>query len=186
MLFRPALAFLLSATALSACGVELWGKKTLADSYGDVVIRKTPIHTKLKDLVLLTAPTRKQLDASPSARFKAEQNSYTVEAFVIAYKEEEDLDFHVVLADPENRTITMIAELPDGTCGPAKHREFFNGLRQAFINGFGRPPKGRLHMLPEPIEVSITGVGFFDFLHNQDGVAANGLELHPVLSFLKR
>jgi hypothetical protein len=31
-------------------------------------------------------------------------------------------------------------------------------------------------------KVRITGVGFFDFLHGQTGVAANGIELHPVLA----
>jgi hypothetical protein len=29
--------------------------------------------------------------------------------------------------------------------------------------------------------VRVTGVGFFDFLHGQRGVAPNGIELHPVL-----
>jgi hypothetical protein len=28
-------------------------------------------------------------------------------------------------------------------------------------------------------------VGFFDFLHGQNGVAPNGFELHPVLSIVK-
>jgi len=27
----------------------------------------------------------------------------------------------------------------------------------------------------------VTGVGFFDFLHGQTGVAPNGIELHPLL-----
>src|SRR5438034_6367879 len=30
---------------------------------------------------------------------------------------------------------------------------------------------------------SVTGVGFFDFLHRQTGVAPNGIELHPVIGF---
>jgi hypothetical protein len=30
--------------------------------------------------------------------------------------------------------------------------------------------------------ISVTGVGFFDHVHNVDGQAANGIELHPVLS----
>ncbi len=29
--------------------------------------------------------------------------------------------------------------------------------------------------------VTVEGVGFFDFLHGQTGVADNGVELHPVL-----
>jgi hypothetical protein len=30
--------------------------------------------------------------------------------------------------------------------------------------------------------VRITGVGFFDYIHGQHGVAPNGVELHPVLN----
>jgi len=33
---------------------------------------------------------------------------------------------------------------------------------------------------------TITGVGFVDFSHGQRGVAPNGIELHPVLSFSTR
>lgn len=29
----------------------------------------------------------------------------------------------------------------------------------------------------------MTGVGFFDVIHGQTGVAPNGIELHPVVSF---
>src|SRR5581483_4092400 len=31
------------------------------------------------------------------------------------------------------------------------------------------------------VTVTVTGVVFFDFIHGQRGVAANGVELHPVL-----
>jgi hypothetical protein len=30
---------------------------------------------------------------------------------------------------------------------------------------------------------TVTGVGFFDIIHGQTGVAPNGIELHPVLRF---
>src|SRR5207244_6269620 len=38
------------------------------------------------------------------------------------------------------------------------------------------------------VPVQITGVGFFDFIHGQTGVAPNGIELHPILDirFLSR
>src|SRR5262249_5665140 len=34
------------------------------------------------------------------------------------------------------------------------------------------------------IPVQVTGVGMFDFLHGQTGVAPNGIELHPVLNIV--
>jgi hypothetical protein len=40
-------------------------------------------------------------------------------------------------------------------------------------------------MLLQPMSgtAQITGVGFFDTNHGQDGVAPNTIELHPVLDF---
>lgn len=32
------------------------------------------------------------------------------------------------------------------------------------------------------VPVHITGIGLFDFIHGQTGVAPDGVELHPVLS----
>lgn len=37
---------------------------------------------------------------------------------------------------------------------------------------------------PEPGKATIRGIGFFDFLHGQTGVAPNGIELYPVLRFM--
>jgi hypothetical protein len=43
------------------------------------------------------------------------------------------------------------------------------------------PPGVTFKAAIKPIRVRITGVGFFDRLHGQMGVAPNGIELHPVL-----
>jgi hypothetical protein len=32
------------------------------------------------------------------------------------------------------------------------------------------------------VRVTVTGVAFFDILHGQEGVASNGVELHPILA----
>jgi hypothetical protein len=39
-----------------------------------------------------------------------------------------------------------------------------------------------LHFTYVSVPVTVTGVGFFDYQHGQDGVAPNAIELHPVLS----
>lgn len=36
--------------------------------------------------------------------------------------------------------------------------------------------------MPCSAVIQVSGVGFFDELHGQTGVAPNGIELHPVLS----
>src|SRR5207244_927391 len=34
------------------------------------------------------------------------------------------------------------------------------------------------------VPVQLTGVGMFDFLHGQTGVAPNGIELHPIINII--
>ncbi len=69
------------------------------------------------------------------------------------------------------------------------------GLRSAEAEGFATVELAREALLKEcgPIgksrfkdlngSATITGVAFFDVIHGQRGVAPNGIELHPALSF---
>jgi hypothetical protein len=73
----------------------------------------------------------------------------------------------------------MIAEIPRPTC-VATSSPFYRAvsqLRPRFASHFGNAAgKKNLHE-----RVRVTGVGFFDFIHGQTGVAPNGIEIHPVL-----
>jgi hypothetical protein len=51
--------------------------------------------------------------------------------------------------------------------------------RNVFVAACGMPGASSFTMLNG--KATIRGVGFFDFLHGQTGVAPNGIELHPVL-----
>jgi hypothetical protein len=53
--------------------------------------------------------------------------------------------------------------------------------RAAFVRACGYPSSSSFHFLRGT--ATITGVGFFDAIHGQTGVAPNGVELHPVLRF---
>jgi len=73
---------------------------------------------------------------------------------------------------------TIITEIPCPCCGigsPFEPR--MAGARQTFD---GRLTAQTFFQNPN-IPVRVTGVGFFDFLHGQTGVAPNGIELHTVL-----
>jgi hypothetical protein len=50
-------------------------------------------------------------------------------------------------------------------------------VRQALDQRFGEFAR-----LEPNVPVSVTGVAFFDVLHGQEGVAQNGIELHPLLA----
>jgi hypothetical protein len=53
--------------------------------------------------------------------------------------------------------------------------------RNAFVAACGMPGNSSFTRLTG--KATIRGIGFFDFLHGQTGVAPNGVELHPVLKF---
>ena len=62
-------------------------------------------------------------------------------------------------------------------CPPGRDRTVFE---------FARSVKRPVKPLSDPWRVArplvrITGVGFFDYIHGQRGVAPHGIELHPVL-----
>jgi hypothetical protein len=109
----------------------------------------------------------------------AEGHTYRLAALLTGFKLEADSDLHLVLEDSAGRT--MIAELPDPACAVgsrvlpqiAQARAQFTATHNAAAGCFGC-----LHE-----RVLVTGVGFFDKIHGQTGVAPNGIELHPLLSF---
>ena len=175
----------LPSLAQQACGKERWAVKTLTDPHGEQVAAKSSVSANLAELVTVGAPARKALLAATARRFPQEQIVYRVYALVVGDKQEADSDFHIVLADPAHPAVTMIAEIPSGSCTAKSRSAFFTGLRAQFSAKFGKPAQGKLRKLAQPVAACVTGVGFFDFLHGQDGVAPNGFELHPVLSIEK-
>jgi hypothetical protein len=155
------------------CGVERWPVKTLVDDDAGDVIR-TPVEASVLDLVSIPRPPTQPPQAR---RLKpTEFTVFRVHANLTLVKKEKDQDFHLVLSDPDDPETTMIAEVPFKTCASGSGEEAnFEKLQKLL-----EPYKGNHE--DDPIEVEVEGVGFFDFLHNQTGVAPNGLELHPVLA----
>ncbi len=176
------LAALTLATLAHACGEERWPVKTLADKSGRAISRLRPEPATIRQLTSIAGHERKELLHAESTRFPEEKHVYKVAALIIGYKVEGDSDFHIVLADPTNPQITMIAEIPAGSCAPKDLAKTFDGLQQAF-SGMLSKPTAKFKKLAKPIPATFVGVGFFDFLHGQTGVAPNGFELHPVIGF---
>jgi hypothetical protein len=76
----------------------------------------------------------------------------------------------------------MIVELPAPSCTRhALKRKQMAAARKAFVRACGYPSSSSFTDLSGA--ATITGVGFFDFIHGQNGVGPNGVELHPVLGF---
>lgn len=177
----------LPATVLAAahnCGKERWDVKTVSDPAASQ-IRLTPLDVTVTQLQALKFPLKTW---APHSRRQppVEFTVYRAQVRLIEYHQEPDHDFHVVVAEPTDNSKTMIVELPDPACpgasGSPMHATL-SAVRQTFVDHYGHPPTGRdFSPVPGHPVVNLTGVGFFDKLHGQRGVAPNGIELHPVLS----
>ncbi len=160
----------------SSCGKERWAVKTLTDADAGS-INFIPIDSTVGALGSVPAPSK----VGDLPRQPQERSVYRVRGTVVAFKLEDDSDIHLAIADPAGAHPTMIAEFPAPTCDAnALDKAGIDKARQDFVAAYG-PPTGQFR---KPTGcVVITGVFFFDRIHGQFGVAPNGAELHPVLSF---
>lgn len=90
---------------------------------------------------------------------------------------ETDSDYHLALIDGQANS--MIAEIPAPSCaGGSAFLKQITASRQTFDSKLTTTSTYQDIAIP----VVVTGVGFFDKIHGQRGVAGNGIELHPVLN----
>jgi hypothetical protein len=163
------------------CGVERWSVKTLTDAQHGAIIR-TPVVSSVRELRGLPKPW--SLPATTRLA-PTELRTFTIRALIVGWKRESDHDFHIVVADSSDPTATMIVEVPDPSCIAANVDSLGDLLlvRRLVVARLGRPTAAFHHFDP-PVKAKITGVGFFDFIHGQTGVAPNGIELHPVTAII--
>jgi hypothetical protein len=163
------------------CGVERWPVKTLSDDRAGQV-DFTPRATTVDSLRNLPDP-KPAIKGNEKRQDGTEKQTFTVQATLLSFKREDDEDIHLVIADPSDRTHTMIVEFPDVDCSgaisSAKKAEM-EAARAAFVAACGEPTASFRELTGT---ATVTGVAFFDKKHGQNGLAPNGIELHPVLAF---
>jgi hypothetical protein len=147
-------------------GKERWDVKTGTDAAA-LYVSPIPVPSTIAELIALPMPH------DPHARLPAEDVIYAVPCTITLWKIEADSDHHLVMTDDAGHT--MIAEIPDpaAIAGPSPWLAQITAARTQF-DAWPR--------LGKPCVV--TGVLFYDRIHGQDGVAPNGIELHPVLSII--
>ncbi len=156
-----------------ACGVERWSVKTGTDADAGAIDLAHVVPTTIAALTGLAMPA-----SLPSNNRIAptETTVYSISATLTLYKHETDADYHVVLSDGAR---TMIVESADiGCVGPGSPLAAGIQNARAELDAQLSPTST---FKSANIPVTVTGVGFFDFLHGQTGVAPNGIELHPLL-----
>jgi len=182
---------LLSAPFAPKRGVERWPVKIVNDEDKERIDPEVQ-DTTIEDLLLIQRPADmpfkkrvKRYQANRAA--PAETTIWRIEARIISHKWEKDGDFHVVIQSLESG-YTMIIETPQEGVGSdgqpfidddSRFKEQIEEARLALADRL----QPTTHFNNESIRVRITGVGFFDLMHGQTGVAqTNALELHPVLA----
>jgi len=158
----------------TSCGTERWPVKTGTD-YDRNKIHQQAVASTIKYLRGRQAPSyRPQSDRIAPV----ELTTYRIHARLLEYKLEADSDYHLVLRDPQGRT--MIAEIPAPSCVGkiSPERSKIVAARRWFNHHYAAGSDFKM----AGQSVIVTGVGFFDYLHGQTGAAPNGIELHPVVA----
>jgi hypothetical protein len=167
------------------CGVERWSVKVGVDPDAPSVDINNPTPTTIATLRTYPAPADPPGPPDNARVFPWEGTVYTINGTLTLYKKETDVDYHIVVQDEQGNTI--VTEIPSPACiitsaaprvpAPSPFTAGINIARGKFDARFSPTSFFQSANIP----VRITGVGFFDFIHGQTGVAPNGIELHPIL-----
>src|SRR5437899_12192316 len=180
--FAGTLVFLLTLVSLPSpilaqCGVERWSVKTGTDADVGLVNLSSSTSQTIVTMRSWTAPSPIPANNRVSPY---ETTQWVLNANLTQYKLEGDSDYHLIIVDGSGNT--LIAEIPSPSCvgtgspfGPG-----ITASRNAFDARFNATTSFQTANIP----VQIRGVGMFDFLHGQTGVAPNGIEIHPVLNIV--
>lgn len=173
-----AVLLLVVPTSLFAqCGVERWSVKTGTDADVGLVNLNSTTNTTIASMRAFPAPST----IPSNNRISPEETTvWVINATLTLYKLETDSDYHLVIQDSSGNT--MITEIPSPSCVGAGS-PFLPGITNA-RNEFNAKFTATTSFQTANIPVKVTGVGMFDFLHGQTGVAPNGIELHPILDIV--
>ena len=176
-LFLAVLLLVVPSTLFAQCGVERWSVKTGTDADVGLVNLNSTTNTTIASMRAFPAPST----IPSNNRISPEETTvWVINATLTLYKLETDSDYHIVIQDSSGNT--MITEIPSPSCVGAGS-PFLPGITNA-RNEFNARFTATSSFQTANIPVKVTGVGMFDFLHGQTGVAPNGIELHPILDIV--
>jgi hypothetical protein len=157
-----------------ACGGARWPVEMAADQ-GAVLISDFVRTAAVADLSAITAPSRP--DSRPKSRFAPTETAlYEISGTLTAIEKEPNGDYRLVIADPDNPQITMIAVSPDPACASgSRFTDNVAAVRHVLDRKFGQ-----FQRLTPSLPLTATGITFFGTLRGQEGAAPNGIELHPL------
>jgi len=172
-----------------------WAVKTASDPAASQIPADSPTATTIAALIQEQVPDALvgagETPPGPDRQPGVESTLYSLDVWLVRCHPETDGDYHLVLSDGAGNT--MIGEIPDPGRVDATSPFFaqIQNARAAFEARFPQMTSLAQVSVPEGSarpglaeineQVQLSGIGFFDFVHGQDGVAQNGIELHPVI-----
>lgn len=156
------------------CGVERWSIKVGTDSGAWSIDLSSYISSTIYNFHQSTRPSSLPANSRVAPR---ETTQYQLSGTLIKYNKQTDKDYHLVIRDGAGRT--MIVELADPNC--ASGSAFGSGIARA-RSQFDARFTATSTMKSTSTPVTVRGIGFWDYIHGQTGVAPNGIEVHPVLN----
>lgn len=165
------------ASTFAQCGVERWPVKTGTDADAWMVNLSSTNATTINSLRAMSVPN--QLPENSRVQ-PTETTVFVLNATLTKFVRAYDSDYHMVLTDELGRT--MIAEIPAPSCvGPGS--PFAAGIAHARAQ-FDAMFTATTTFQTVSVPVQVTGVGFFDHQEGQEGIAPNGIELHPIIDII--
>jgi hypothetical protein len=162
---------------LAQCGVERWSVKTGTDPDAGLVNLNSSTSTTIASMRALPAPSTIPANNRIAP---TETTVWVINATLTEFKLENDSDYHMVISDASGNT--MITEIPSPSC-VGSTSPFLSAIQNARAK-FDAQFTANTSFQTVNVPVQVIGVGMFDFLHGQTGVAPNGIELHPVLDVI--
>ncbi len=158
-----------------SCGSERWDIKVGTDPEAPNV-SLVPQPTTIQQLVSLPASPGGSCTRNDPTELTTFELTNVNLHFV---RLEADSDYHLVASDGNGNT--MIVEVPYPGCVESVN---CSGGGTPFLCDIthSRATADAIYSSRQDQIGTVIGVGFFDTLHGQNGVAPNGIELHPVLA----
>ncbi|MEA2173342.1 MAG: hypothetical protein QOD00_934 [Blastocatellia bacterium] len=174
---RTATAGITVTVASPTCGVERWSVKVGTDPDVSLVDTSKATPVTIADMRSWPAPSP---SPPPNSRVTPyESTVWLINGTMTVYKKETDVDYHIVVQDGSGNT--LVTEIPCPCCAiGSPFQSMIASARQTFDARLTATTSFQTANIP----VRIKGVGFFDFLHGQTGLAPNGIEIHPILEIV--
>jgi hypothetical protein len=160
-----------------------WKVRTGSDPHASLV-KETPVHTTVEELAAEPRPADMKSPTEAYQHYQnrraegAERTIYEVEAVIVACKLQMSGSYHLDLQGTTGRTMIANCVDPRFVDPGSRWAKEIAAVRKE-VEATLKPGPTYIH---GSHKVRIRGIGFFNRVHGQSGVAPNGIELTPVLS----